>query len=118
MNWYKMSQFNDWKKVSEELRKELGREPSSQEIQERILNNSFNDSYKKGLVTAKKWEDKIPGGLADNKEPKDFDTKQLNKGIKIETEHTNDKEIAKEIAMDHITEDKKYYDKLEKIEKH
>ena len=118
MNWYKMAQFNDWKIIGEKLRKELGREPTSQEIQKRILENSFNDSYKKEeLVTAKKWEDKIQGGLAKDKEPKDFDTKALNKGIKIEMEHTAATEIATEIAMDHLVEDKKYYDKLEKIEK-
>jgi len=43
--------------------------------------------------------------------------KQLNKGIKVEMEHTKDKGQAKEIAMDHLFEDPKYYDKLEKIEK-
>ncbi len=42
--------------------------------------------------------------------------KQLNKGIKVEMEHTKDKEMAKEIAMDHLFEDPKYYDKLEKVE--
>lgn len=41
---------------------------------------------------------------------------QLKKGIKIEKEHTKRPDIAKEIASDHIGEDPKYYDKLEKIE--
>ena len=41
---------------------------------------------------------------------------QLSKGINIEKEHTNDLEIAKEIAMDHLSEDPNYYDKLEKVE--
>ena len=110
MNWYKMAQFNDWKLITERLRKELKREPSSQEIQEKILENDFNDSSKKEkeLVIAQKWEDKIPGGLADNKDPKDFDSKSLNKGIKVEMEHTIDKKIATEIAMDHLVEDKEY----------
>ena len=40
---------------------------------------------------------------------------QLNKGIKVEMEHTNDKKIAKEIAIDHIYEDLHYYDKLKKM---
>jgi len=61
-------------------------------------------------------KDKIPGGLADKKEPDDLDPKQLEKGIKVEMEHTDDKSIAREIATDHLTEDPKYYDKLEKIE--
>lgn len=54
-------------------------------------------------------EDVIPGGLADNKQSDNFDTTELKKGISIEMEHTNDPEIAKEIAMDHLTEDPYYY---------
>ena len=63
------------------------------------------------------WEDEIPGGLADKKTPKDFDPKSLEKGMKVELEHTNNHHMAKEIAMDHLTEDPKYYEKLEKMEK-
>jgi hypothetical protein len=79
--------------------------------------------------------DKIPGGLANGKtlidlankwdskgyyEPKQFAAEyikpQLMKGIKVEMEHTTDVRIATEIAMDHLWEDLKYYDKLAKIE--
>ena len=43
---------------------------------------------------------------------------QLDKGIKVESgEHTDDKEKAKEIAMDHLWEDPTYYIKLKKMEK-
>jgi hypothetical protein len=41
--------------------------------------------------------------------------KQLNKGIKVEMEHTDTKKIAREIAMDHLAEDPNYYNKLAKI---
>jgi hypothetical protein len=41
---------------------------------------------------------------------------QLNKGIKVEMEHTKSREKAKEIAMDHLYEDPYYYNKLKKIE--
>jgi hypothetical protein len=41
--------------------------------------------------------------------------RQLKKGIKVEMEHTDNKKIAKEIAMDHLTEDPNYYNKLAKI---
>ena len=41
---------------------------------------------------------------------------QLQKGIKVELEHTTSRIIAKEIATDHIFEDPKYYDKLKDIE--
>jgi len=65
----------------------------------------------------KKHKDKIKGGLADKKQPKDFSQKELRKGMKVEKEHTTDKDIAVEIAMDHLSEDKKYYRKLAKMEK-
>lgn len=64
-----------------------------------------------------KHKDKIPGGKADKKSPKDFDQAALAQGIKIEMEHTSDKAIAQEIAMDHLTEDAKYYEKLKQVEK-
>jgi DNA topoisomerase I len=62
------------------------------------------------------YEDKIPGGLADNKKPEDFDQTQLAKGVKVELEHTSDRSLAQEIAMDHLTEDPSYYVKLERME--
>lgn len=61
----------------------------------------------------------IPGGLADKagKTAKDFDPKELKKGMKVEREHTSQKGLEKEIAMDHLTEDPHYYEKLQKMEK-
>lgn len=38
--------------------------------------------------------------------------KELSKGIKIEMEHTKNYQIAKEIALDHLKEDPRYYTKL------
>ena len=63
-----------------------------------------------------KFKDKIKGGLADKKKPCDFDQEQLNAGIKVEMEHTDDKGIASEIAMDHLTENANYYKKLKVME--
>ena len=40
--------------------------------------------------------------------------KELEMGIKIEMEHTDDKDKAKEIAMDHLWENPSYYTKLKK----
>ena len=40
----------------------------------------------------------------------------LKKGTKVELEHTKKKELAQEIALDHINELLDYYDKLEKVE--
>jgi hypothetical protein len=43
-------------------------------------------------------------------------TKEFLKGVKVEMEHTDDKNKASEIAMDHLVEDPNYYSKLKKIE--
>ena len=55
---------------------------------------------------------KLPGGVGDKTSTNQVDPIQLSTGIQIEMEHTNDVDIAKEIAMDHLTEDPKYYSKL------
>jgi Fe-Mn family superoxide dismutase len=54
----------------------------------------------------------ITGGKGDETQAEDFDSDELAKGIETEMEHTDDGKIAKEIAMDHLTEDPKYYTKL------
>ena len=85
--------------------------------------------YSTPLTKMETKEEKIKGGLADKKSFNDLVKKhikvknietiikdQLRKGIKVEMEHTDDKKIAKEIAMDHLFEDPKYYDKLKKVE--
>ena len=43
----------------------------------------------------------------------DFE-KELNAGISVEMEHTNDPETARRIALDHLYEDPEYYEKLAK----
>lgn len=68
-------------------------------------------------ATGKPFKENIPGGLGKGKKPEDYDPKALAKGVKVEMEHTTDENFAREIAMDHLTEDPKYYDKLETIEK-
>ena len=40
--------------------------------------------------------------------------KEWKKGVKVEMEHTKDPKVAGRIAMDHLTEDPKYYTKLAK----
>ena len=63
-----------------------------------------------------KNKDLVPGGLADAKRPEDFDPEQLATGVKVELEHTDDENVAREIAMDHLTEDAEYYVKLREVE--
>ena len=72
-------------------------------------------AYSKAGKSLKK--DEMAGGLADDKTAKDFDKKKLKQGTKVEREHTKNKKIAREIAMDHLAEDSNYYKKLKEIEK-
>lgn len=62
-------------------------------------------------------EDELPGGAADDMPDQNFDPIQLEIGIEHELEHTGDRNIAKNIAKDHLTEDPNYYRKIQKIEK-
>lgn len=55
----------------------------------------------------------IKGGLGDDLEEKDVNKKQLEMGIEVEMEHTDDPEISKDIAFDHLAEHPDdYYTKL------
>lgn len=55
--------------------------------------------------------DLLPGGAADNKPDSAFPKKELQKGKKHEREHTNNDQIATEIAKDHLQEEPDYYKK-------
>ena len=57
-------------------------------------------------------EDTISGGKGDKSDPSKFDKAELHVGVAVEMEHTDDKKKALEIALDHLTEDPKYYSKL------
>jgi hypothetical protein len=69
----------------------------------------------------------LKGGKADNLSAKNIANKfkvsidkiksQIQKGVEVEMEHTDDKEKATEIATDHVSEFPDYYDRLEKMEK-
>lgn len=67
--------------------------------------NFYSDLYEKNY---------IKGGKGDSITPSDVNSNQLKMGIKVEMEHTNDINIAKEIALDHLKEDPEYYSKLVK----
>lgn len=77
---------------------------------------------------AQGWQEEIQGGLADGSAPQDFDPQSLVKGMVVELEHVcaeahellkNNPDAvhkAMEIAMDHLSEDSAYYDKLAEME--
>jgi hypothetical protein len=76
------------------------------------------------MITLK--EEISKGGLADgmtiqeiadmHKVSLDAITKEFDKGVKVEMEHTDDEELAQEIVKDHLYEDPEYYTKLATIE--
>jgi ElaB/YqjD/DUF883 family membrane-anchored ribosome-binding protein len=41
---------------------------------------------------------------------------EIETGAKEELEHTDDKDVARQIAVDHVAEDPEYYEKLKKVE--
>lgn len=47
---------------------------------------------------------------------KEVDPKEFNKGMEIETEHTDNPYIAQKIVRDHLAEIDNYYTRLEKME--
>ena len=107
--------------------------PDSKDVKKN--SKKLNNKGMSGYEEVDEITDVIPGGLAKGKtlidlakrwdskgyyDPKQFAAEyikpQLVKGIKVEMEHTTDVSIAAEIAMDHLWEDLKYYDKLKTIE--
>jgi hypothetical protein len=56
-------------------------------------------------------------GTAKKLGKKSFDSSKLEKGIKVEMEHTRNKVFASKIAKDHLAENKNYYEWLEIFEK-
>jgi hypothetical protein len=73
----------------------------------------FNSLYKKllnGLAKGMSLQDIADKHSTSIEELK----KELTKGIETEKEHTDSEATAREIAMDHLVEDPKYYTKVKK----
>lgn len=97
-------------------------ENDNQDFREELL-KQFGD---KKEVKKSDSTEKIKGGVSDNKSLKeiaqkhdvDIDDilKQLELGIKVEMEHTDDPKVAIEIAKDHLCEFPTYYTELDKME--
>lgn len=84
------------------------------------MKNSITHILRKRLLEV----ERLKGGVADGKTIEDIADKhnvslsqlkqELARGVKEEMEHTNNRNIAKEIAMDHLYKDPKYYTKLKR----
>ena len=91
------------------------RSPIGDQFHKAAQQSGVNDL--RGLVFNE--EEELKGGESDGMSEEDLaekhnvDVKDIKKeikvGVKIEMEHTDDKDIAKEIAMDHISEYADYY---------
>lgn len=72
-----------------------------------------SENIKKKIQSKLKWKDKIHGGEGDKLKPSDVDQNELKIGISHEMkEHGFKKQVATEIALDHLAEDPKYYSKM------
>jgi uncharacterized protein DUF5661 len=63
-------------------------------------------------IGARTWR-----GLSKGKRARDFDREALREGTGVELEHTKNRRLAERIAMDHLTEDARYYRKLRRVER-
>jgi hypothetical protein len=67
-------------------------------------------------IISKETPNLLKGGVADAKKITEFSPNKILQGTKVELEHTSNPNVAKEIAMDHLSEDSQYYNKLDKME--
>lgn len=98
-------------------------------IKKESLANEVRNRSKTVMKYIKSFLEKnsIKGGKSDNLSVEDIAKKfnipvskiknQLELGIKVESEHTKDKQKQREIAMDHLVEIPDYYDRLLDMEK-
>jgi hypothetical protein len=75
---------------------------------------SFERPISRGELKAA--ADLLPGGTADNMPDTKFLPKALAEGKEDEREHTDNSQVAKEIAKDHLSKDPQYYKKEKLIE--
>ena len=83
------------------------------ESDDKPLEPDFNMNAKMVNYLQDKYQGRHIAGIKESKIDKDK-LSQIKKGIEVEMEHTDDPKVALKIALDHIKEDPKYYDKLVK----
>jgi len=135
-----MGLFGDWQKNKAKIANpdtswDMNKKPMSKtQMKKKYKKLHLKESM--GDISREEWNDMerqkeikpeiLKGGLADGMTMKALAKKHgldvidirvaFEDGIKVELEHTDDKEVAKEIAADHIFEDPKYYEKLSSME--
>lgn len=89
---------------------------ASDQIKDKLLKEGPQQYLQHKERQEKRAAEVVSGGKADGMSDNRFSDKQLRMGITIEREHTSNPSMAKEIAKDHLTEDKNYYTHLKKME--
>jgi len=119
-----MGLFKDWQKAKPRIMNP----DTNWDMNAKPMTKAQRKKKRKTLYL--KESQKIPGGLADGMDIDDIASKhriisdkdklelnlEFERGTKEEMEHTSDESIAKEIALDHLFEDPKYYSKLASVE--
>src|SRR5919109_555230 len=94
---------------------------SAKDQQDRKLEEKFelfrNDIKDAHQIDIRDFKDRLKGGLADGKPITAYDLQELLAGIRFEMEHTSDRFIALEIAMDHLESIPDYYTRLCRLER-
>jgi phosphopantetheine adenylyltransferase len=99
----------------------LGDDEDGQKARAQVVNyldkKGIPHDLEEDLFTIKWWKKSLTEFKLDVKPTvniKNVDKEELKKGIKVEKEHTTDIKTAMRIALDHLSEDPKYYSKLAK----
>jgi len=138
-DWHFKAIMSIWDKGGSFTRKKIGAvlcgDPKAdrRDIEEALRDSDYSEVTDvtdrlriEGVI--KEGEDSIPGGLAKGMNLNDIAEKhgvsvdvlvaEFKKGIQTEMEHTTDREMAKEITLDHLFEDPQYYTKLATVEEY
>lgn len=79
-------------------------------------NNTTIQDMKPDLTAIDYTEEFALAGLSNKYPGTNVDLAQVEKGIKVEMEHTTNQKVALKIALDHLAEISNYYDLLEEME--
>ena len=92
----------------------MGADQQDQKVKFEHYRNAIRDAFQ---IDIKGFKDTLRGGMADGKPITNYDLEQLLTGIKVEREHTDNKFIALEIAMDHLERIPDFYSGLARMER-
>jgi len=120
--WLKKNGYKPEKDIKEEEPKVKKQKDQTNNIPQNIEpTNASGANTQVGLSMGETVELKPVPSLEDSAKKHNVDIealkKQLEKGIKSESEHTDDPKVAEKIALAHLDERPDYYDQLDKMEK-